>query len=181
SIVNHGMQELTGPETLPRQADQNQPDTIYGFAETQAPFGPAPMSSFRPDILTSRKYRDPSFQRQVKAAYGGRCAISGLELRNGGGRPEVEAAHIRSVKDGGPDIIRNGLALSGTLHWMFDRGLISVADDQRILISHNKVPKETVARLIARDQKLILPRNPRHHPHPDYLRYHRENVFGQMG
>lgn len=64
---------------------------------------------------------------------------------------------------------------------MFDRGLISVADDHRILISHNKVPKETAARLIASDQKLILPKNPRHHPHPDYLQYHRENIFGQMG
>lgn len=180
SIVNQGMQKLAGPEALPRIADQDAAETIQGFAETHSQFDPAPVTLFRADVLTSRKYRDPSFQRQVKAAYGGRCAISGLELRNGGGRPEVEAAHIRAVKDGGPDIIRNGLALSGTLHWMFDRGLISVASNHRILISHNKVPKETATRLIAPGQRLLLPKNPRHHPHPDYLQYHRENVFGQM-
>ena len=178
AIVNYGMQELTGPEAMPRNTSDDETAPL-AFNESPAPFDHAPLADFRPEILTSRKYRDPSFQRQVRKAYGGRCAISGLELRNGGGRPEVEAAHIRPVKDKGPDTVRNGLALSGTLHWMFDRGLISVAEDHHILISHNKVPKETAARLISPGQKLLLPENPRHHPHPEYLRYHRENIYGQ--
>lgn len=63
---------------------------------------------------------------------------------------------------------------------MFDRGLISVAEDLEILISHNKVPQKTVARLIAPEQRLLLLDNPRFHPHPEYLRYHREEVFGQV-
>lgn len=70
----------------------------------------------------------------VLQAYGSRCAITGLRLINGGGRAEVEAAHIRPVEASGPDIVSNGIALSGTAHWMFDRGLISVADDLQILI-----------------------------------------------
>ena len=37
---------------------------------------------------------------------------------------EDEAAHIRPVEHNGPDIISNGIALSGTAHWMFDRGLV---------------------------------------------------------
>ncbi len=73
--------------------------------------------------LTSRPYRDVAFRRKVREAYDYRCAISGLRLRNGGGRPEVQAAHIRPVERLGSDAVRNGLALSGTLHWMFDRGL----------------------------------------------------------
>ncbi|NQW13576.1 MAG: HNH endonuclease [Rhodobacter sp.] len=108
-----------------------------------------------------------------------RCAISGLELRNGGGRPEVEAAHIRPVEHDGPDVVRNGIALSGTLHWMFDRGLISIAPDWTILVSHNKVQPETARRLINSRQKFLLPENRRHYPHPDYLRFHREEIFGQ--
>jgi len=176
-IFEFGMKELTGPEAMPRlgSAEEYAP----GLAEERAIFEHAPLSKIRPEILMSRKYRDPSFARQVKAAYKGRCAISGLELRNGGGRPEVEAAHIRPVKDDGPDTVRNGLALSGTLHWMFDRGLISVSENYEILISHNKVPLETVSRLIAPEQRLLLPDNPRFHPHPEYLRYHREEIFGQ--
>ncbi|MCE5972431.1 HNH endonuclease [Sinirhodobacter sp. WL0062] len=131
--------------------------------------------------LTRRKYRDVAFSRKVRDAYGYRCAMSGLQLRNGGGRPEVQAAHIRPVERDGSDSVRNGLALSGTLHWMFDRGLISVADDnETILISKNKVPGDVVGRLIRPDGKLLRPEDPRHQPHPENLRWHRENVFGQV-
>ncbi len=131
--------------------------------------------------LTSRPYRDVAFRRKVRAAYDYRCAISGLRLRNGGGRPEVQAAHIRPVERQGSDAVRNGLALSGTLHWMFDRGLLSVAEGGLILVSRNKVPGEVVDRLIRPGGKLLLPADPQDWPHPENLRWHRENVFGQIG
>jgi putative restriction endonuclease len=131
--------------------------------------------------LTRRKFRDVAFSRKVREAYDYRCAMSGLRLRNGGGRPEVQAAHIRPVERDGSDSVRNGLALSGTLHWMFDRGLVAVAEDgETILISHNKVPSDVADRLIGPRGKLFLPANPHHAPHPENLRWHRENVFGQM-
>lgn len=176
-IVEFGLQASDGPEALPRSGGEV--DQQPGFADPAAQFDPAPLATFRPDILMSRKFRDASFARQVKVAYGYRCAISGLSLRNGGGRPEVEAAHIRPVSDEGPDHVRNGLALSGTLHWMFDRGLISVAEDLSVLVSDNKVPRETAQRLIAPERRLFLPADLRLHPHPEYLRYHRETIFGQ--
>lgn len=130
--------------------------------------------------LVSRPFRDVAFRRKVRVAYDYRCAVSGLRLRNGGGRPEVQAAHIRPVDKQGSDSVRNGLALSGTLHWMFDRGLLSVADDGSILVSRNKVPGEVVDRLIVPGGKLCLPGDKRDWPHPENLRWHRENVFGQM-
>jgi putative restriction endonuclease len=92
----------------------------------------------------------------------------------------VDAAHIRPVEQQGSDSVRNGLALSGTLHWMFDRGLISVAEDcETILVSHNKVPADVVNRLLPPDRRLLRPADPRAAPHPENLRWHRENVFGQ--
>ena len=131
--------------------------------------------------LIRRPYREVAFRRKVREAYGYRCAMSGLKLRNGGGRPEVQAAHIRPVESQGSDAVRNGLALSGTLHWMFDRGLISVAEDcETILVSHNKVPGEVVGRLLAPEGKLVGPEDPRNAPHPENLRWHRENVFGRV-
>ncbi|WP_298496634.1 HNH endonuclease [uncultured Maritimibacter sp.] len=183
AIVSYGMRSAAGPEALSRDpADDNNHGVApvnYAFADAATPFQPAPLAGFRADILTNRKARDRSFERQVKRAYGGRCAISGLALRNGGGRPEVQAAHIRPVSAHGPDIVPNGLALSGTLHWMFDRGLVAVADDLTILVSRNKVSPEIADRLIAPGQKLILPPDPRDHPHPEYLRYHREEIYGR--
>jgi putative restriction endonuclease len=146
-----------------------------GLAEPVVPFE-------RPVIerLVSRPYRDVAFRRKVREAYDYRCAMSGLRLRNGGGRPEVNAAHIRPVERQGSDSVRNGLALSGTLHWMFDRRLISVAEDHSILVSRNKVPREVADRLIVPSGRLVLPQDRRDWPHPENLRWHRENVFGQM-
>ncbi|SHI62965.1 HNH endonuclease [Wenxinia saemankumensis] len=183
AIVGRGLAEVPGPESLPRLGSWPEGERpaasgeTFGLANGHEPFGPAPLAGARESVLMSRPLRDASFRRQVLRAYDNRCAISGLALRNGGGRAEVQAAHIRPVDQGGPDTVRNGLALSGTLHWMFDRGLIAVADDLTILVSHNKVDRETADRLIGREGRLRLPQSPRHHPHPDYLRYHRENVF----
>ena len=173
AIVTAGLKPLEGPEALPRDVTDG-----YAFAETAALFVGAEALDIRDTVLVSRAKRDASFARLVKAAYQGRCAISGLDLRNGGGRAEVQAAHIRPVAEKGPDVVKNGLALSGTLHWMFDRGLISVGENHEILVSDNKVPSEVRQRLISPSGKLHLPDDPRHHPHPAYLKYHRENIYG---
>ena len=181
AIVNYGLQPVADVSGMTRRPDAGT-DTapVAGFAETQSGLAGAPTSEDRTRVLTSRSLRDAAFARQVKRAYGNRCAMSGLSLTNGGGRPEVEAAHIRPVAHHGPDTVRNGLALSGTLHWMFDRGLLGVASDHSILISDNKVPRDVVDRLIAPDRKLFLPKDPRHRPHEAYLAYHRETIFGQL-
>ena len=82
-------------------------------------------------ILLNRKIRDAAFRGAVCAACDNSRAVTGLRIVNGGGRSEVQAAHIWPVADGGPDVVQNGLALSGTIHWLFDRHLISVSDDYR--------------------------------------------------
>jgi putative restriction endonuclease len=149
-----------------------------GFADPMAGFQhDAPLAGFRPEILMSRKARDASFARQVKAAYRARCAMSGLSLRNGGGRPEVQAAHIRAVEADGPDTVRNGLALSGTLHWMFDRGLVSVDEDGTILVARDSIAGEVQTRLIRPERRLLAPAEAMLAPHPDYLAWHRNERF----
>jgi putative restriction endonuclease len=128
------------------------------------------------ELTISRPFRDQSFKRVVRTAYDNKCAFTGLRLINGGGRPEVQAAHIMPVACKGPDSVRNGLALSGTVHWMFDRGLISVDEDYRIVAAENGVP-EQVRNLFSRTGKLIIPDEPSLRPHPHYLRFHRANIF----
>ncbi|MBM3346300.1 MAG: restriction endonuclease [Betaproteobacteria bacterium] len=127
--------------------------------------------------LSSRPLRDAAFARQiVQVAYQGQCAITGLRITNGLGRAEVEAAHIRPVEYDGPDSPRNGMALSRTLHWMFDRGLISADDNGGILVAKGRVPDDAL-RLINPERHLLPPTDSRFKPHPKFLRYHRENVF----
>jgi putative restriction endonuclease len=126
--------------------------------------------------LVARPFRDAAFAVAVKAAYQDTCAITDIRMINGSGRSEVQAAHIQPVAHRGPDSVRNGLALSGTLHWMFDRGLVSVADDFRLLVARDRVP-DTVARLLRPEGTLRLPPKPELHPAPAFLRYHREHIF----
>lgn len=143
----------------------------YGFEEEQADFE-------RPLIETTitRKFRDVAFARQIQTAYDKKCAMTGLRIINGGGRAEAQAAHIKPVADNGSDSVRNGLALSSTLHWMFDRGLVSIDDDFRLLKAKGAVPVE-VERLLNPSGYLTVPEDYRLQPHKQFLRFHRENKF----
>jgi len=102
--------------------------------------------------------------------------MTGLKLINGGGRCEIEAAHIRPVDENGPDSPRNGIALSRTVHWMFDRGILSIADNGQILMAKKLVP-DPVRRLLNPDGRVILPNDATLKPHRFFLRYHRETRF----
>ncbi|RVU36714.1 restriction endonuclease [Hwanghaeella grinnelliae] len=127
--------------------------------------------------FVSRPVRDRAFRRVVLRAYEEKCAFTGLKFINGGGRAEVDAAHIRPVEHNGPDTIQNGLALSGTAHWMFDRGLISLSNDHEILISRQVNDVDSVKSFINKDGKAILPKRKADWPHPHFLEWHRGNCF----
>lgn len=126
--------------------------------------------------LVVRPFRDAAFAGAVKSAYADTCAMTGLKIINGGGRTEVQAAHIRPVADRGPDSVRNGLALSGTVHWMFDRGLIAIDDDYSLIVADRGVP-DSIGRILNLDRRLRLPKGSEMRPHPQFLRYHRDNIF----
>lgn len=162
---------------LPRLGMPEQlPELPAQFDESQAPFV-FEIERERVQTLTSRPMRDRMFRRVVLRAYGERCAVTGLKLINGGGRAEVAAAHIRPVEHSGPDSINNGMALSGTVHWMFDRGLITLSDDLDIVISRQVNDRDGVESLINKSGKLIGPADSRDRPHPAFLQWHRENCF----
>lgn len=167
SIVHLGFAETV--TELPRY----EPDPLPEMREPQSEF----IYDFDRQVVTStqnRAIRDASFRRVVVTAYEKTCAITGLRLINGRGRAEVEAAHIRPVEHGGPDDVRNGIALSGTVHWMFDRGLIGLTDAGDILISRKVNDVSQVASLIKADRKASLPARPEQRPHPAFLHWHRD-------
>jgi len=149
-----------------------------GFDERQAPFL-LEQQRGRISVTVSRIVRDRVFRRIVLRAYDERCAITGLKLINGMGRAEVAAAHIRPVEAIGPDIVSNGIALSGTAHWMFDRGLISLADDLEILISRQTNDPQEVRSIINKSGRALAPRRISDRPHPHFLKWHREHCFKQ--
>jgi putative restriction endonuclease len=173
-IVERGLAE--GSPLLPRLDGDVQ---LSEFDERQqAPFA-FEQQRDRVSLTISKVLRDRVFRRIVLRAYDERCAITGLKLINGMGRAEVAAAHIRPVEANGPDIISNGIALSGTAHWMFDRGLISLADDLEILISRHTNDQDGVRSIINKTGRALAPQRVSDRPHPHFLQWHREHCFKQ--
>lgn len=161
----------THDELLPRtDADFS----LAAVAEEQAPYE---FEQDRVQMLTKRTVRDRIFRTRVLQAYDRRCAFTGFQFINGGGRAEVEAAHIKSVGAKGPDVVQNGLALSGTVHWMFDRGLLTIAEDARILLSSHINDVDGVRKILNEGGAARFPENPRERPDSQFLAWHREQCF----
>ena len=176
AIVLDGLSETLAPENAIRLGlEFPAPDLPalpmeYGVAETA--------ERRVEEMLVNRKIRDANFRLEVCRAYDNRCAVTGLKIINGGGRAEVQAAHIKPVAVGGPDVVQNGIALSATVHWLFDRHLISIDEEHRLLVAHNRVPSELQRLFRAEHEGLHLPQDRRHWPHPAFLAYHREAYAG---
>jgi putative restriction endonuclease len=169
-IVGLGLVEED--EVLPRVDDAEAVPALV--QEQQVPWeGPID----RATMLVNRTVRNRQFRKRVLDVYDRSCALTGMKLINGGGRAEAQAAHIMSVEVGGPDVVNNGIALSGTVHWMFDRGLISLSDGGDILLSRKINDVEGVEKLIYSDRKARLPTSPGHRPHVRYLAWHRRECF----
>ncbi len=177
-IVEYGLPDEQ--EDLPRVDEAIEVDLEVAEAPTEFVFDKAiaPERPYEP-VLMNRKIRDRAFRSVVLKAYEKTCAFTGLSFINGGGRAEVQAAHIRPVEQNGPDIINNGLALSGTAHWMFDRGLLGLSDDGKILLSRHINNVDEVNRILTPDRQALLPKKSSDRPHPAYLDWHRENCFKQ--
>jgi putative restriction endonuclease len=169
-IIDLGLVDVD--EVLPRAASP-QPGLSLLQEEQAGWEGPVD----RATVLVSRTVRDRQFRQAVLHAYDGRCALTGMRLVNGGGRLETEAAHIMPVAEGGPDKVNNGLALSGTVHWMFDRGLIGLSDAGEILLSSKINDRDGVEKMILPNQRARWPEEAAYRPHPSYLAWHREQCF----
>ena len=130
----------------------------------------------------NRKVRDPLFRAAVLRTYDSCCAFTDLRILNGGNRAEVDAAHIVPVGHNhqGNDSVRNGLALSKTVHWLFDRGILAVGDDYRIMESPGRLP-DKIRPLFRPSGVIREPKIPGERPNPEYLRYHRQMFESDYG
>lgn len=174
-IIAEGLSKTLSPENARRVGLEGEPELLLPAFSLQEAEDPRATEQ----LLLNRKVRDANFRLQVCEAYDDRCAVTRLQIINGGGRSEVQAAHIRPVADDGPDIVQNGLALSATAHWLFDRHLISVSDDYRLLVADNRVPSELRSLFREAEGRLHLPADRNLWPHPRFLSHHRDRFAGK--
>jgi putative restriction endonuclease len=132
--------------------------------------------------LPPEHVRDAAFRRVVTQAYQYTCAVSRhrLTLSAGGTYQLVQAAHIRDWSDSHDDSPANGLALSPTYHWLFERGLFTLDHRWRVVVS--PVARDcigTVDSLLApyHRRDILLPADEQLRPGLDYLDWHRETKY----
>lgn len=123
--------------------------------------------------------RSGMFKKLVPQVYNHTCCISGMRLVSNHGFSMIDACHIIPFSLSKDDRINNGLALCPNLHRAFDRGLISVDEKLRVVVS------ETIAEDLSNNyalqhldgQPLSLPFGAKHYPNVSNLAWHRQHVF----
>ena len=136
--------------------------------------------------LVTRLDRNAQFSKNVLEAYGRRCAVSGLLADGFDGL--IEAAHIRGAGSPhfGPDDIKNGIALTPTLHRLFDRHLFSLeyVGDRLVVATSSRLTTGMVhdsmtgSKLrLDRGQNVRLPRASTSRPGRRFVNYHRRSLL----
>jgi putative restriction endonuclease len=133
--------------------------------------------------------RDARFRRGVMSAYEFKCSVSGFgigELPLGRATRLIDAAHIRPVNKQGSDSVSNGLALTPTLHRLFDEGLFTIADSA-IGLTVVTSPHLEPTMISSADGAFVLPlttglrlreaTSTDTRPSPNQLRYHQREIF----
>jgi putative restriction endonuclease len=88
----------------------------------------------RIETRQNRIARSSIFRERVRAEYERRCCVSGISVATPTAIYEVESAHVVPLNKGGSDDIRNGVTLTQTVHWAFDRGLFGILPNRTIYI-----------------------------------------------
>jgi putative restriction endonuclease len=137
--------------------------------------------------------RDARFRDTILTNYAFQCAISGFTI--GRASPTrlhglLEAAHIRPVSEAGSDSVSNGLALTPTLHRLFDGGFFTLNyRDDRLVVEVSSQLEPTMIesadgsfRMPLRNElPLTLPQDRANWPSATQLRYHRSHAFRGAG
>lgn len=130
--------------------------------------------------LTKQRKGQDYFRRMILANYGGRCALTGIDV------PQLLlASHIIPWADKTHKQERlnhcNGICLSALYDKAFDQGLITISpDNYSVILSSALQENETKAYYdkhfgCIKGQKLTLPTE--YLPSREFLAYHRDKVF----
>jgi putative restriction endonuclease len=107
------------------------------------------------------------------------CAVTGQRFRYRE-TVEADATHIIGKDVLGTDDPRNGLALSRTAHWAFDRGIFTISDQYEIIVHKRAFDADHALYPILEfsGKSISLPGESFYRPHPEALEWHRRECFG---
>lgn len=123
--------------------------------------------------------RSGLFKKLVPLVYNQACAFTGWKIQTASGLSLVDACHIKPFSICKEDHIKNGISLSPNIHRAFDRGMLSLDENYRILVSNQIIEESSSSFSLQKLQgkRIILPKNELHYPGQEYLSWHRNNCF----
>lgn len=124
--------------------------------------------------------REAKFRIRVLACYDYTCALTGYRLTTVSGVSIVDAAHIHQFADSRNNEVGNGIALSKNAHWLFDKGLWTIADDYRVIVASTQFAESGKPDLLLANYhgaRLRLPEDRGLWPSPVHTGWHRKKRF----
>jgi hypothetical protein len=179
---------LTQKEVLPIKSYEVQ-KIVKEISEQERPenYNPFENNKKIKRVTREAKLRNRGFRQAIIEAYDFKCAVCGMKIYSPDTLQwEVEAAHIVPHCSNGKDDILNGLALCRLHHWAFDVGWFALKDDFKIFASRKiqdlsagfgKIGNYDFIGQLLEDKIIYLPKNQQNNPHPNAIKWHRENIF----
>ncbi|MDB5014196.1 MAG: hypothetical protein JWQ25_2398 [Daejeonella sp.] len=119
------------------------------------------------------------FKKLVPKVYDSTCSFTGMRLESTFAHSFIDACHIVPFSVNHDDKVNNGIALCPNLHRAFDRGLVSVDSDYRIIISNHisEIENHAYSLKLLNGRKIRLPFGNQYHPSLENLDWHRKQIF----
>src|SRR5690606_24578505 len=123
--------------------------------------------------------RSGLFKRYIPQLYQDTCAMTGMRMRSTFKYNFIDACHIVPFAVTHDDKVTNGIALCPNLHRAFDRGLVSVDEEYRILVSSHVEEESAHPYSLNKlsGKPIILPEQIQYQPPQENLEWHRREVF----
>jgi putative restriction endonuclease len=117
--------------------------------------------------------RSGLFKKEIPKIYNYTCSISGMRIITNADVQMVDACHIVPFSESHDDTITNGISLCPNLHRAFDRGLISLDTEYRVLVKPFTEQENYYSIKQFEGKQILLPNNKQYFPAQENLAAHR--------
>ncbi len=153
------------------------------FEEIEAKILNEDASEYRAEIIKLLEQKNEEeiflrgslFKREIPKIYNYTCCISGMRITSSASVSMIDACHIVPFSQSYNDTVSNGIALCPNLHRAFDRGLIGIDDDYKVIVNSNW-NEEQSSYLIKHfeNKKILLPSDKTCYPNLENFSSHRK-------
>lgn len=113
------------------------------------------------------------FKKEIPKIYNYTCSISGMRVITDSDVQMIDACHIVPFSQSHDDTITNGISLCPNLHRAFDRGLISLNEEYRVLVKPFNEQEGFYSIRQFEGKQISLPSNKHYFPSQENLSFHR--------